>query len=451
MRTPRLSFLIPLAILFLIPSCARAQQVLFSSFGPGQTFQNGGFGLYNLPNQPEVLPSELAASFTPTGFTLSGHYTLMQIDLGMFSSPGETPVGYVAQLTEDAGGLPGAVIESWTVTNPPFGQAVNTLKDTQSVILSSGRQYWVVLVATNFGGEIWDLGLTNSDLLGQNYGLGWVDVGPGGTVITGTVPASPGLAFDVIGVDTYRKPRPHGLGAVQRLHLVAGPVAPPPGGPVQLTLGFVDLNGNRVGPRLTTPPLSPGQTESLDLDTDTLITRIGQRVEVRPVITAQNPTGVPVEITLESTSEVVDKLTGFGTVLARTVDSGNGPPTFGLQGIAGGETLRLTALARDAGATAFNCVAQLSFADKNGNPIGPTMPVNLSSGMGASLDLDANILGLRLGQRIDVQPIVTLTSSVPGAVPTGSVCEASAEVFDHFTGRTHTDQGASTTALPAVQ
>lgn len=82
------------------------------------------------------------------------------------------------------------------------------------------------------------------------------------------------------------------------------------------------------------------------------------------------------------------------------------------------------------------------------------MPVNLSSGisgMGASLDLDANVLGLRLGQRIDVQPIVTLTSSVPGAVPTGSVCEASAEVFDHFTGRTHTDQGASTTALPAVQ
>src|SRR6202030_2819574 len=83
MRTPRLSFLISLAILFLIPSCTRAQQVLFSSFGPGQTFQNGGFGLYDVPNQPEVLPSELAASFTPTGFTLSGHYTLMQIDLGM--------------------------------------------------------------------------------------------------------------------------------------------------------------------------------------------------------------------------------------------------------------------------------------------------------------------------------------------------------------------------------
>lgn len=450
MRTPRLSFLISLAILFLIPSCTRAQQVLFSSFGPGQTFQNGGFGLYDVPNQPEVLPSELAASFTPTGFTLSGHYTLMQIDLGMLTASGETPVGYVAQLTEDAGGLPGAVIESWTVTNPPLGQAVNTLKDTQSVILASGRQYWVVLVATNFGTEIWGLGLTNSDQLGQNYGLGWVDVGPGGTV-TGTVPVSPGLAFDVIGVDVYRRPRPHGLGVVQRLHLVAGPVAPPPGGPVQLTLGFVDLNGNRVGPSLTTPPLSPGQTESLDLDADTLITRIGQRVEVRPVITAQNPTGAPVEITLESTSEVVDKLTGFGTVLARTVDSGNGPPTFGLQGIAGGETLRLTALARDAGATAFNCVAQLSFADKNGNPIGPTMPVNLSSGMGASLDLDANVLGLGLGRRIDVQPIVTLTSSVPGALPTTSVCEASAEVFDHFTGRTHTDQGASTTALPAVQ
>jgi hypothetical protein len=450
MRKPWRYFLSRLAILLLIPSCSLAQQVLFSSFGPGQTFKDFGFGLYIVPNQPEVLPSELAASFTPGGFTLSGHYTLMQIDLGMFSASGET-VGYVAQLTEDAGGIPGAVIETWTVTNPPLGHAVNTLKDTQSVILSSGRQYWVVLVATNFGSEIWDLGLTNSDLLGQNYGLGWVDVGPGGTVITGTVPVSPGLAFDVIGVDVYRKPRPHGVSAGQLLHLVAGPVAPAPGEPVELTLGYEDLNGNRIGPSLTTPPLAPGQTASLDLDANTLVTRIGQRVDVRPVITAQTASGAPPEVTLASTTEVVDKLTGFGTVLARTVDSGNGAPTFGLQGLAGGETLRLTALAREAGATAFNCIAQLSFGDKNGSPIGPTMPVNLSPGTGASLDLNADSLGLGFERRMDVQPIVTLTPPAPGAVPTNSVCEASAEVFDHFTGRTHTEQGASTTALPAVQ
>ena len=50
------------------------------------------------------------------------------------------------------------------------------------------------------------------------------------------------------------------------------------------------------------------------------------------------------------------------------------------------------------------CIGQVSFTDKNGNPIGSTLPVNLSPGTGTSLDLNADTLRLRLGQSIEVQP-----------------------------------------------
>ncbi|HEV3420011.1 MAG TPA: hypothetical protein VG075_06890 [Candidatus Acidoferrum sp.] len=88
------------------------------------------------------------------------------------------------------------------------------------------------------------------------------------------------------------------------------------------------------------------------------------------------------------------------------------------------------------------CVAQFGFNDKNGNPLNPPSVVNLSSGTGTSVDLNANTLGLRLGQRIEVQPVLTVTAP-PAAVAMNSVCNASAEVFDHLTGRTWSHQGTA--------
>ncbi len=95
------------------------------------------------------------------------------------------------------------------------------------------------------------------------------------------------------------------------------------------------------------------------------------------------------------------------------------------------------------------CVAQVTFYDANGNPLVPSASVNLPSGTGTTVDLNADTLGFALGTRIEVQPVITATA--PGAaVPLNSVCNAGVEVFNHLTGRTQTHQN-TTVGLPAVQ
>jgi hypothetical protein len=56
------------------------------------------------------------------------------------------------------------------------------------------------------------------------------------------------------------------------------------------------------------------------------------------------------------------------------------------------------------------------------------------------VDLNADSLGLKLGQLIEVLPTVSVTQQVVGAAPTNSYCQASVQVFDNRTGRTWTYQ-----------
>jgi hypothetical protein len=118
-------------------------------------------------------------------------------------------------------------------------------------------------------------------------------------------------------------------------------------------------------------------------------------------------------------------------------------PTFIPQGLAGGQTMRLNVVA----IPPDPCIGQLSFADKNGTLLGASMPVNLTPGTATSLDLNADSVSLKLGQRIEVQPVV---SALPSAAATNSACQGSVEVFDHLTGRTWTYQVGGS-LLPAVQ
>lgn len=78
--------------------------------------------------------------------------------------------------------------------------------------------------------------------------------------------------------------------------------------------------------------------------------------------------------------------------------------------------------------------AALSFADRNGvqYPSGPIKTVNLNPGQADSLDIIAVSLGVQLGHRMELRPVVTMGSSVDQP----SACAANAEVFDTFIGRT---------------
>jgi hypothetical protein len=88
------------------------------------------------------------------------------------------------------------------------------------------------------------------------------------------------------------------------------------------------------------------------------------------------------------------------------------------------------------------CNGTLSFADKSGNPIGPSMPVDLLPGQVKSLTMGFPTPEVPPGpqQRIEVQPIVTLAPSAPGAAPVISECLASVAVYESHTGRTLTYQ-----------
>src|SRR5208282_2100949 len=115
-------------------------------------------------------------------------------------------------------------------------------------------------------------------------------------------------------------------------------------------------------------------------------------------------------------------------------------PALVPQGLAGGQSLRITAVAFPPDP----CVGTLSFADKNGNPLGGSDAVNLQPGTGTYFDLNAAALGLSVGQRAEVLPVVTLAQPIGAAAgpAIGSVCQVSVEAFDHLTGRTETYQSA---------
>jgi hypothetical protein len=222
----------------------------------------------------------------------------------------------------------------------------------------------------------------------------------------------------------------------QIVRIIAGPVAVPPGLPVEANLGFVDVNGAAIGPAETVE-LTLGQTAILDLDVNTLVQSAGQRVLVRPVVTTGNPVGTAVElpapqVPLQVVTEVFDKVTGFGTVLAPAVDV-PANPVFAFQGLAGGQTMQLTVTAAGSAAP---CLATLSFADRDGNAVGTSMQAALQAGEATSLNLSAAVLNLKAGQRVELQPVVSVEAS------SNSSCLASAEVFDNVTGRTWTYQAA---------
>jgi hypothetical protein len=73
----------------------------------------------------------------------------------------------------------------------------------------------------------------------------------------------------------------------------------------------------------------------------------------------------------------------------------------------------------------------------------------LISEAGTSVDLNADALGFRLGQRIEAVPVLTV-STPAAAAAANSACNASVEVFDHLTGRTWSHQ-CMFVGLPAVQ
>jgi hypothetical protein len=129
-----------LAVSVMVLPIASKADTIFSNFGPGDSFQtNEGY---------TVSGSQLVSGLNldqAMGFTPGSSFNLTQIDIAMSFVAGHNAVNL--SLNADAGGLPGALLESWFLTNlPSYGSSFPPEQVTAGpgVLLSAHQQYWLV-------------------------------------------------------------------------------------------------------------------------------------------------------------------------------------------------------------------------------------------------------------------------------------------------------------------
>lgn len=196
-----------------------------------------------------------------------------------------------------------------------------------------------------------------------------------------------------------------------------------------------DLSGRPVGSAQRVS-LAPGKLASVDFPP---LPGVGAQ-DVVPVLRFVGArSALPA---IQVTAESFDSRTGAPNGPLVTFSANLPPSILAPQSLGSGETLRLIARAT----SRHHCTATLSFSDPQGNPIGPTAFVNLSSGKAQTLDLSLDSLPavqLPVGQRLEILPAVQPTRSLAGGgAPVRSVCSVTAEVFNSATGVTATYQNA---------
>lgn len=174
--------LLSIAMLLAAASSFCKADVVFSDLGPGNTYNcclNWGIGI-------PPFDTISAMSFTP-----SSSFDLNQIDLGLTWLGNTNSV--IVSLKSDSAGLPGATIESWTVSSlpsPGSDHALVTVAPVSPVGLVGGQQYWIAAAP----GASDTLAIWNWNVIGAtgSYAqslLGGAFIGNNGTL----------GAFDVLG------------------------------------------------------------------------------------------------------------------------------------------------------------------------------------------------------------------------------------------------------------
>jgi hypothetical protein len=193
-------------------------------------------------------------------------------------------------------------------------------------------------------------------------------------------------------------------------------VAFPPDPCSMVTLGFQNRNSVAVGPSQIVS-LQAGQSVSIALNGSSLVAA-DQRVELLPTVVGFD--GAATGASCVASVEVINNADSVTTVLAPGAIGLPPEPVFGMLGVTFFQTVRLNVVAFPP----TPCIGTISWGDKNGNPIGTSLPVQLAVGDATHLDLPG---GGALGYRAEVRPVVTLISGA---------CIASAEVYNNETKAT---------------
>lgn len=164
--------------LLLSPSPALADDVIFSNLGPGNSFGTSAWAIAGSTSSFASLlgghPESIGEAFTP-----SGSFDLSQVLLPLGSAGGTNGVDVF--LEGSVSGLPGAVLESWSVTGLVSTPMLEDLSASGVQPLSGGTTYWIVVAPiapdTSARWTFNDIG--DSSEFASNNGSGWNAV-PGG-------------------------------------------------------------------------------------------------------------------------------------------------------------------------------------------------------------------------------------------------------------------------------
>ncbi len=223
------------------------------------------------------------------------------------------------------------------------------------------------------------------------------------------------------------------LGQTLRLNVVAGPVRIPGPGPCEAQLNIYDAANKLVKSQAVSPP---GNVE-FDYSLRSALGggRPVTRKEMRPEVILMPGTSVPgapaaAACQALATAEVYDDLTKSTSVITpgEKNPGPNGLPAvqFGPVGVGFLQTVRLNVVAFPPDP----CFGTLAFTDTEGNPIGGSRPVSLTSGQATFIDLPGTSIVSDSGHG-EVMAVLTQT---PGVAPGN--CVPSVEVYDQLTGGT---------------
>jgi hypothetical protein len=115
---------------------ARADQIIYSNFGPGQSFN--AFSTYDISNGSGSPDQFLAFSFTPTA-----NYFFTEVDAAIFQGDGAVTADVF--LAANSAGQPGQVLYSAAVAVPALGGVVSAPVGSMPVELLENQTYWLYL------------------------------------------------------------------------------------------------------------------------------------------------------------------------------------------------------------------------------------------------------------------------------------------------------------------
>ena len=197
----RILLLVSLLIMCASTGTANAGFVVYSNFGPGQTYGTGYYsvagGVSGDIGPPTGFGFAVAEAFTPTENSL---FASVKLPLTYFEGVNR----FTIALMSDTSGTPGSILESFQITGVPLFAASSVVIGT-SVIntpLDARTTYWIAVIPgdrTTAGG--W--------LMNSTGAAGWSRTGNDGVTWAAQTGAAP--ALEIEGAPRIATPEPSSL------------------------------------------------------------------------------------------------------------------------------------------------------------------------------------------------------------------------------------------------